>query len=82
MRAKDSPGDADSECQHFTGGGLLRRWDGTWDTGTYDDDNTASSYCWKFGFGDGGIDLQNDGNGHRSASTRDVGQQPFVMLVR
>lgn len=73
-------------CQDMVGGGLLRRWDGTQETATYRDAaNLRSSYCWKFGFtsgGDGGIDLQNDGVGQSNASTRNVGQEPFVMFVR
>ncbi|MCK6544532.1 hypothetical protein L6R52_01555 [Myxococcota bacterium] len=72
-------------CQ-TTGGGLLRRHDGSSSTATYSDTaNLQSSYCWRFGFptgGDGGIDLQNDGAGQSNASTLGVAQQPFVMFVR
>jgi hypothetical protein len=72
-------------CQD-TGGGAIRRYDGTSGTATYRDAvNAASSYCWLGSFpggGSGGIDLQNDGVGESNAITQGSAQVPFVLFVR
>ncbi|HMV70309.1 MAG TPA: fibrinogen-like YCDxxxxGGGW domain-containing protein, partial [Myxococcota bacterium] len=74
-------------CQDLPYGGWLQRWDGTTTFASYrmSTPGLRSSYCWRFSWnegGEGGIDLQDDGDGASNASTTGVAQSPFVMFVR